>query len=831
MQRTCYLTAAERRTRSPFMSLPKLAMASLIVFVLAGLATAAQPRLSGSIPRGIQRGTTQKVIFTGTRIKDGRQLLFDIPGINVLSVTPVDNSKVEAELEVPADTPPGLYPVRLVTESDISDMIMFAVGSMPNVDEVEPNSDIETPQLIETNVTIEGKIATEDVDYFAVDLKKGERLTAEVEGTRLRRGRGDPFFDPYIAILNSERFELAFSDDAPLLQQDSVCSITAPEDGRYIVMVRDSSFGGRNDAYRLHIGSFPRPIAVVPAGGAPGELLNATFISIDGQQWTESIQLPSEPMESFPVVVSNEHGTSPSPNYIRVQPQGNVIEQEPNNSTKESTAGTLPAAFCGILAEPGDIDFFSFEAKKDQTVGLRLFSRNVLRSELDGVINLYNEKGGRVGGNDDSGGPDSFLEYKIPADGVYHVRISDHLEGGGPGYAYHLEAVTAGPELTLSLPDRSRYEATMIPVPQGNRHAVMLNATRKAFGGAIDIEALNLPEGVTATPIQMPANRTTVPLLLTATAEAPLDGRLVNLVGKVEKRDDIVSRFDQQHQLVGGLNNAVPFEYRSNRAAIAVTQKSPCTIAIVQPQVPVVRDGSMELTVTIDRGDYDADVAIRLLYNPPGIGSSGSIKIAKGTNEAKIPITANGSAAIGEWPVIACATLSDGNGSYEIASEPITLNIEDKIFTFGFPKTSTELGADASVIVDLEIGRPFEGACEVELVGIPAGVTCEAPKQTITNETEQIVFAVKVDEKARVGQHKTLVARAKITSDKGVITQTQGTGILQVDKPLPAPVAKPAPKPEAAAAPKPAAPKPAAAKPLSRLEQLRLMREEARAGN
>lgn len=832
MQRICTPPANARRTSRFVLSSRCGAIASLLLvaFAFSGIAEAAQPRLTGSVPRGMQRGTTQKVIFTGTRIKDGRQLLMDIPGINVLSVTPVDNSKVEAELEVPANTPPGLYPVRLVTETDISDMILFAVGAMPNVDEKEPNSDFETPQVIENNVTIEGKIATEDVDYFAVDLKKGERLTAEVEGTRLRRGRGDPFFDPYVAILNSERFEIAFSDDAPLLQQDSVCSIVAPEDGRYIVMVRDSSFGGRNDAYRLHIGAFPRPVAVVPAGGAPGELIDATFVSIGGEQWTESIQLPSEPTESFPLVASNEKGVSPSPNYVRVQPMANAVEQEPNNSIKESTAGTLPAAYCGILAEPGDIDYFSFEAKKDQTVSIRLFARNVLRSKLDGVINLYNEKGGRVGGNDDSGGPDSYLDYKIPADGVYHIRVSDHLEGGGFDYAYRIEAKLASPELTLSLPDRKRYEATMIAVPQGNRAAVMLNASRKGFGGEINIEALNLPEGVTVTPIPMPANRTTVPLLLTAAADAPMDGRLVNLVGKVDKMDGLVSRFDQQHQLVGGRNNSVPFDYHSDRAAIAVARKSPCTISIVQPEVPVVRDGSMNLTVKIDRGDYDADVAIRLLYNPPGIGSSGSIKIAKGQTQADIPITANGSAAIGPWPVIAYALISDGNGSYEIASEPITLNIEDKIFTFGFPKTSSELGADANVLVDVEIGRPFEGTCEVELVGIPAGVTCENPKMTITNETEQIVFPVKVDAKARVGQHKSLVARAKIVSDKGLITQTQGTGILQIDKPLPAPVAKPAAKPADKPAAKPAAPKPVVEKPLTRLEQLRLMREEARKG-
>jgi len=112
------------------------------------------------------------------------------------------------------------------------------------------------------------------------------------------------------------------------------------------------------------------------------------------------------------------------------------------------------------------------------------------------------------------------------------------------------------------------------------------------------------------------------------------------------------------------------------------------------------------------------------------------------------------------------------------------------------------------------------------LVGLPAGVVCEKNKVAVTNDTEQVSFAVKVGEKARVGQHKTLVVRATVTNDKGIIKQTQGTGTLQVDKPIPAPVAKPKPAPAKPAA-KPVAkpPAPVKKKPLSRLEQLRLMRQ------
>jgi hypothetical protein len=806
-----------------------LAASCLGLFGFASIAQAYKPEIVSTTPRGMQRGTTQKVILNGTRVKDGRQLLLDREGINVKSVKPIDDKKVELELEVPAETAPGLYPIRLVAETGLSNVILFGVGTMPNVDEKEPNSEFSTPQEIENNVTIEGAVAREDEDYFVVNLQQGERLTAELEGVRIKKGRSNPFFDPYIAILNAERFELATSDDAPLLQQDCLCSIEAPADGKYIIVVRDSSFGGNNDRYRLHVGSYPRPIAVVPAGGPPGEIVDMTFISVSGDAWIEKVQLPSEPSEAFPLVMSNERGISPSPNFIRVQPMPNVVELEPNNSFKESTAGQLPGAFCGIIGEPGDNDYFSFDAKKGQTAHIKLYARKVLRSELDGVVNVYNDKGGRVGGNDDSGGPDSFLEYKIPADGKYHVGINDHLRGGGPGFAYRLEVKLSQPELELTLPDRRRYEATQINVPQGNRAAVMINATRRRVAGAIDIAGLNLPEGVTVTPLQMPANRPTVPLLLSATADAKLDGRLVNFVGTIPDNSELKGTFTQRHQLLIGQNNSVVYDYNADRAAVAVIKAAPCTFEIVQPQVPIVRNGSMDLVVKVDRGGLDADISIRMLYNPPGIGSSGSIKIPKGKNEAKIPLTANGSAAIGQWPVIVYASV----GGNEIATEPAMLEIADKIFNFGFPKTSSELGAAADVLVDVEVAREFAGTCQVELVGLPAGVTCAKTKMEVKNDTEQIVFPVKIEDKARVGQHKTLVARATITDPKGVIKQTQGTGILQIDKPIPAPVAKPTPKPVAKTeTPKPAAkpaPAPVKKKPLSRLEQLRQMHKEARA--
>src|SRR5690606_21526976 len=113
----------------------------------------------------------------------------------------------------------------------------------------------------------------EDVDYYVVDAKKGERITAEVEGIRL----GITLFDPFVSILDANRFELTSSDDAALIWQDGCASILAPEDGQYIIQVRDSAYAGNGSClYRLHVGHFPRPRAVYPAGGPVGETVEVT---------------------------------------------------------------------------------------------------------------------------------------------------------------------------------------------------------------------------------------------------------------------------------------------------------------------------------------------------------------------------------------------------------------------------------------------------------------------------------------------------------------------------------------------------------------------------
>ncbi len=804
----------------------RTAFVSLSFFAGLCLATpvwAVAPSVSALSPTGLQRGTEVEVNFSGTRLADTQELMFYSPGLRVVELNAEKDNVVKAKVAVDADCRMGIHAVRLRTATGVSNLRTFTVGALPEVAEVEPNNDFAAPQQVAMGSTISGVVQNEDVDYFVVEAKKGDRITAELEGLRL----GYTFFDPYLAILNAERFELARSDDAALLRQDCLCSVTAPADGKYIVQVRESAYGGNGSCmYRLHVGSFPRPTAVFPAGGRPGETLTVRWIGDPTGDWTQQIALPSTPDPEYGLFAADEHGISPSPNVIRVVDLQNALEAEPNDAIQQATAATAPGAMNGVIEKPGDLDFFKFTATKGQVLDIRVHARNPLRSPLDAVLVVYRANGAGVGSNDDSGGPDSYLRFTAPEDGEYFVRISDHLSGGGPNFIYRVELTPVERTLTMVLPERTRYVSTTLAVPKGNRMALMVNATRANWGGDLNVLFENLPQGLTAQTITMAASQTSVPVLFTAAADAPLNGTLAEVIGRaVDENLNIEGRLDQRTMLVRGQNNRDVWGHNAGRMAAVVAEPVPFELEIVQPQSPIVRSGSKSLKVVAKRQEgYNQPIAIRLLYNPPGIGSSGSISIAADKSEAEIPLTANGSAAIGVWPIVVTGSATVGNGAVEIATQMAELEIADSYMSFAFEKTAGELGTQTELLVNIENKAEFEGEATVELLGLPANTATEAEPKKITKDTEQLVFPITISQEAKPGTYKSLVCRATVMKNGEPVLYTQGTGELRVDQPLPPKVAAPAPKP---ATPQPQAqPQPEAPKRLSRLEQLRLQKLE-----
>jgi len=800
----------------------RLCLTALLVLATCGAVLAVEPSLGSIAPAGVQRGTDAEMVFGGGRLADAKELLFYSPGFTVKSLAAENDGAVKAVVTVAADCRVGIHAVRLRTATGVSNLRTFTVGNLPEVKEVEPNNDFTAPQVIPLNSTISGIVQSEDIDQFVVDLKKGDRLTAELEGLRL----GISFFDPYVAILNAARFELARSDDAALLNQDCVAAIVVPEDGKYIVQVRETSFGGNGGCnYRLHVGSFPRPTAVYPAGGKPGETLAVKWIGDARGEFQGQVTLPAGGEDRAEIFAQDAGGLAPSPNIVRVIDLANTLEAEPNDAVAQATvAAAAPLALNGIIEKDGDIDFFKFTAKKGQQLDVRVYARKPLRSPLDPVLVIYNAQGGGIASNDDTGGPDSYVRFAVPADGEYLLSVNDQLRAGGPDFIYRVELTEVKPALAMLLPERQQYVPTTLTVPKNNRMALMVTAQRQNFGGDLAMSIDGLPAGLTAQPVPLTAALSDVPVLFTAAADAQPAGALADVVAKpVDPNVPIVGHLKQRTMLVRGQNNIDVWGHDAQRMAVALAEEIPFKIDIVQPKAALPRNGSIGLKIVATRAmGFTAPISVTLLYNPPGVASSGSISIPENQTEAVIPLTANGGAGIGTWKIVAIGRAGHGGGTVECSSGLADLAIVDQYFKFTFDKAAVEQGKATDFVIKMEKVADFPAA-KCEIVGLPAN-TASTPID-FTKEMAELVFKVTTTPEARPGRYPSVVAVATIPIEGETVTQTIGTGELRVDAPLPP---KPNAPPAAAAPAAAAAPMPAAApmKRLTRLEQLRLDKEQ-----
>jgi hypothetical protein len=317
----------------------------------------------------------------------------------------------------------------------------------------------------------------------------------------------------------------------------------------------------------------------------------------------------------------------------------------------------------------------------------------------------------------------------------------------------------------------------------------------------------------------MHPSTTLMPVVFEAAPDAKLNGANVDLRAKLndpKQKIAVEGGFENNADFVlGEPNNAVFISGVVHKLAMAVTDKVPYKIEIVQPNVPLVRAGTMNVKVVVKRDEkFDAPLTLLFPFNPPGVGAAGSATIEKGKNEAVYPINAAGDAAIGKWPMIVIGA-ADINGQAWVSSQLADLDVADRYVTFDMKRSACDKGQPTQIQCTLAHHTPFDGKAKADLLGLPPGVTAEPIE--FTKDTKEVTFQIKTTATTPVGSHKTLFAQTTITQNGERIVCTAGNTELQVNEP---PAAAPAPKADAA---KPATPKVAAsaAKPLSRLEQLR----------
>jgi len=223
------------------------------------------PEASHVTPVGLIQGETTLLTFHGRHLEDAFAVLsMDGPGLTFGEVKPHENGRrMEVEVTVSEECPIGEHRCRILSRRGWSYVQTLWVAAGARLEEDE----MQQATLRDLPVVIEGSLPGEDRDVFHIWLEEGERLTAEVEAMRL----GRRMLDVALELYHPSGERLKAVDDTLLLGNDPFLTFVAPEAGTYRVEIHEAAFQGDGRAhYRLHLGGWRRPIAVLPLGAPAG---------------------------------------------------------------------------------------------------------------------------------------------------------------------------------------------------------------------------------------------------------------------------------------------------------------------------------------------------------------------------------------------------------------------------------------------------------------------------------------------------------------------------------------------------------------------------------
>ncbi|MFM7108569.1 MAG: hypothetical protein ACKOZU_08235 [Planctomycetaceae bacterium] len=776
----------------PRPALPVVVVAALVAAGFSAWPAAAAPTIGRVEPPGAPPGAEIEIRLIGGDLGEPQELFFEEGRIAVTALAGVDDKTVKATLRVPADCPPGPHRLRVRTRDGLSELRTFRVGGFEQVAEVEPNDAAAAAQPLPPGRTVTGVVKGEDVDCFRVHLAAGQRISAAVDAIRLDQ----EMFDPHLELVDSRGFVVAACDDHPLLAQDAMLAATVADEGDYVIRLRESAYGGTDGSvYLLHVGDFPVASLAWPPAGPPGAEIDVEWLGDPAGPFRQRIRLPDAAPVSGVVEIRpvRDGRASPVGVPLRVSALAAVSEAEPNDDPAKATPATGPAGCLGRLEKPEDVDWFRVEAPKGTTWHVRGWGRRV-GSPIDLVINVHrdDEKRERLTGNDDAEGPDAAARVTVPDQGSFLVRVGDHLRRGGPDFAYWIEIEPVVPALAVSVPPGrpNSQDRLVAVVPRGNRSALVFNASRADCDRPATLACEGLPAGVSATAGPLPPNAPAAPVVFEAAADAPAATGLAAVAVRAADDGHTLGGLRQTTELVlGQPNNATYRTAVGDRLPVAVVEPAPIRITVDPPAVPLVRRGSLELRVRVERLEgFAGKVRLGFPCKPPGVGAPATVDVPEDTSEAVYPLNAAADAPLGTWQVVVTAVAKPKGKDRDdatplVSSALVPLEVAEPVVEMAAEKATVEQGHEATIVWKVTKPGEFSGAAKARLLGLPAKT--EAPELELQPGAADLAFPVKAAADAPPGAHPNVFCELRVPrGDSWIVQQTPPTQ-LRIDVPLP----------------------------------------------
>jgi len=488
------------------------------------------------------------------------------------------------EIVIDPDAECGNRELRLGTKTALTNPVVFQVGTLPEVLELEPNNKEayqELPNLLrvpnlpggkahELPVQFNGQVMPGDVDRFRFRARKGQKLVIEAHARSLIPYLADAvpgWFQATLTLYDAVGRELAFADDYRF-DPDPVLFYEVPRDAEYELEIRDSIYRGREDfVYRIAVSERPFITQTFPLGGKEGVKTEAL---VSGWNLAEtSLALDTGPGGDCirRTAYSKGKQISNSITYA-VDTLPDCTETETNDTIESAQNIDMPKIVNGRIDRPGDVDVFRLSGRAGDEVVAEVYGRR-LNSPLDSLLRLTDASGTVLEWNDDyalkeshlhtnmmgllTHHADSYLMAKLPQDGTYYVHLADSQNHGGDAYGYRLR-ITA-PQGDFSL----RVTPSSISMQAGGIVPISVHALRKdGFDGEIEVVLKDASTGFKLNGGRIPAGRDSVRMTLTAPENTPgrpvalqLEGR-VRIGGRMVNRpvfgaDDVMQAFLYRH--------------------------------------------------------------------------------------------------------------------------------------------------------------------------------------------------------------------------------------------------------------------------------------------
>ncbi len=743
-------------------TLAGLAMA--LAGIAAGSAAAAPPTVKGTTPFGVTRDVATEVTFEGSNLKGAPELVAPFGFTVKPAAGPnTDAAHWKVSITVAPDSPMGAYPIRVRTEEGISNPILFSVGQLPQVSEVEENSAFEAAQPIPALAVVEGQTAGNDVDFFRFTGKKGQQIVVDAQCARIGSG-----VDPTIRLTSAARAYIASADDTPGLLTDARLVATLPEDTDYVIEISDSRYqGGGRPIYRLVVGPVPMAEEVYPIGGRRGECLGVELRggTMPGL-FAAAVKLDPSPGSTL-ALLRVEGARSPlEVESLTPLLVGEIPElREPADPTAAPVRAAVPVALNGRIDPAGDEDRFVLAVTPGQKLRIEVDASDY-GSALDGTLQVLGGKGEVLATADDTAppspgkgkkappiaSPDPSLDFTVPAGQSEITLTMRDLEGrGGLSFPYRIRVVpaTAGFELALDDPQ--------VSIPRGGTAAVGVSVVRKGYNGPIALTVASPPAGLTVQPGTIAEGQLVGSLTLTAAADAGSSPAWLAVIGEGKGPDGPITARAQKTIVFASQTVLTTCKQTQIGLASALASPGPVTLRATAATIEVAHGFGAMVPLALDRSPgADAALTVASLPLPPGL-SLAEGKIAEKKDDGSIVVNAAPEAPLGTMSIALLAKGKFASGEHSIAAPEITLNVvRPVVLELSAPGVALKAGETAEVKGKITRKGTCKEEVTVKLGKLPAGLKAE-PVKVAADQSE---FTVKVesDAKAAAAEAKAEVA-------------------------------------------------------------------------